>query len=225
MSSRHQEALAAHLKRHARTLRHIACGFGRQRDADDIVQILYTRWWQRMGREPGWEPPEEAVALFVCVKRAVLDQIAKEATARSHAARSRTRPELAPPPPDESLHALHRLEWILARMPAHLAEVLEASLAAGHRGDEALAAELRISRAAFTTRLFRARRAAEELASYYDILTPDEAHLLAEVQFSGKSRRQVAHEMSLLVDDLAGRCREALASLEARRSPKAVRTA
>ena len=220
MPSRHQQALATHLKRHARTLRHIACGFGRQRDADDIVQILYTRWWQRMQREPGWGPPEEAVALFVCVKRAVIDQVAKENSARAHAARSRSRVEPPPPAPDESLHALNRLEWILARLPAALAEVLEASLAAGHRGDEALATELGISRAAFTTRLFRARRAAEELASYYDLLAPDEAHLLAEVQFSGKSRRQIAREASLLVEELACRCRDARARLEATEGPK-----
>lgn len=221
MSSRHHE-LAVHLERHARTLRRIACGFGRQRDADDVVQILYTRWWKRMQREPDWSPPEEAVALFVCVKRAVLDQIAKESTARNHSAKSAGR--LPPAAPDESLHALHRLEWILARLPVPLAEALEASLAAGHRGDEALAAELGISHGAFTTRLFRARRAAEQLASYYDMLGPEEAHLLAEVQFSGKSRRQIAHEMSLLVDELSERCRRALASLE-RRGVPAVRIA
>ena len=219
MSSRSQEVLSAHLRRHARTLRHIACGFGRERDADDVVQILYTRWWQRMRREPAWAPPEEAVALFVCVKRVVLDQIAKEASARGRDERGGREGRPAPPP-DESLHALHRLEWILARLPAPLAEAIEASLAAGHRGDEAVAAELGVSRAAFTTRLFRARRAAEELARYYDTLAPDDAHLLAEVQCSGKSRRQIAREASLLVEELACRCRDARARLEATEGPK-----
>lgn len=224
MPSRRHRVLTAHLKRHARTLHHVACGFGRARDADDVVQILYTRWWQRMQREPDWSPPEEAVALFVCVKRAVLDQIAKEATASAHARRAH-RVGMPAQPPDESLHALHRLQWILERLPAPFAEALEASLAAGHRGDEALAAELGISRAAFTTRLFRARRAAEELAAYYDVLAPDEAHLLAEVQYSGKSRDQIAAEMRLFAGELTKRWRAALSTFEARRGPKAVRSA
>lgn len=214
MSSRHQQRLKAHLRRNARTLHNIACGFGRRRDADDIIQILYARWWQRMQRDASWTPPDDKAALFVCVKRVVLDEVAKERRRRERLDRSAEEPRRPPCMPDESLHAMARLQWILARLPAPLAEALQASLAAGRRKDGEVAAELGITPAAYTARLFKARRAAEELAAYFDVLPPEQAHLMAELRFSGKTRAQIAHELSLLVDDLAGRWHDALAALE-----------
>src|SRR6185369_10280056 len=112
-----------------------------------------------------WTLPEQQAELFVCVRRAVIDLAAKERLAQARDARSAD--EATPAvPPDESLHAFERLQWIVAKMPAPLAEVLTASLSAGRADDAAVAAELGLSRAAFTSRLFRSRRAAEELASF-----------------------------------------------------------
>jgi DNA-directed RNA polymerase specialized sigma24 family protein len=172
-----RQVLEAHLRRHARTLHNIARGFGRRDDTDDIIQILYARWWRRLEREPGWSPPEESAQLFVCVKRVVLDQIAKEN-------RMRAREDHEPAhalwqTPEESLHAFQRLQWILARLPAPLAEVLESSLSAGRRKDAAVARELGLTAAAYTARLFKARRAAEELANLYDLLSPSQATRIA----------------------------------------------
>jgi DNA-directed RNA polymerase specialized sigma24 family protein len=214
MPTRPRERLNAHLRRHARTLHNIACGFGRRGDADDILQILYARWWRRMRREPGWSPPEDHAELFVCVKRVVIDETNKERRLRDRIDRGASQHRRAPCLPDESLHAFERLQWILARMPAHLAEALQASLSAGRRKDPEVARELGISPSAFTARLFKARRAAEELASYYDVLSPDQAHLMAELRFSGKSRSQVAHDLSLLLDELTARWRKAVDQLQ-----------
>ena len=210
---RHQR-LEAHLRRHARMLHNIARGFGRHRDADDIIQILYARWWQRSEREPGWSPPEDSAELFVCVKRVVLDEVAKEVRRRTrdqHEA-GRARPDALTP--EESLHAFQRLQWILQRLPAQLAEVLERSLSAGRSRDAAVAEELGLSHGAYTARLFKARRAAEELAAYYDLLSPEQANLMAELRFSGKTRAQIAHELSILSDDLTQRWQQALEVLE-----------
>ncbi len=195
-------------------LHRIACGLGRQRDADDIIQILYARWWRRTQREPDWAPPEESSALFVCVKRVVIDEVDKERRLRArheHVARQVQPPR---PSPDDRLHAFERLRWILARLPAPQAEALTASLSAGRRNDAALADELNISRPAFTARLFKARRAAEQLADYYDLLSLEQANLLAELNFSGKSRSQVAHEQNMLVDELTAQWRQAEDVLE-----------
>lgn len=211
-SPRPREQLRAHLQRHARQLRRVATGFGR-RDADDVVQILYARWWQRMQREPGWSPPEEHAELFVCVKRVVLDEADKDRRHKDRAARSQRQPRVGACPADESLHALERLRWILRHLPAPLAEALQASLAAGRRRDPEVAAELGLSPAAFTSRLFKARRAAEELAAYYDLLSLEQATLMAELRFSGKSRDQIAHDLSLLGEEVTQRWESALAIL------------
>jgi len=208
-----QPQLAAHLQRHARKLHRIACGFGRQRDADDILQTLYVRWWRRMRDEPGWAPPETTVELFVCVRRAAMDVVAKEQRLRAHT-------DAASPPPlwtdsaEESLFAFERLQWILSRLPAPLAEVLKASLSAGRNGDAAVARELGVTAATFTTRLFKARRAAEELATYYELLPFEQAELLAEVRFGGKTRNQVAHERGILPHELTARMQEATDALD-----------
>jgi DNA-directed RNA polymerase specialized sigma24 family protein len=203
-------------------LHNVARGFGRHRDADDIVQILYARWWRRLEREPGWSPPEECAELFVCVKRVVLDEIAKEMriSARDDAGARHAR--LHAQTPEDALHAMQRLQWILARLPAPLAEVLQATLCAGRRKDAAVAKELGITHGAFTARLFKARRAAEELAAFYEVLSPEQANLMAELQYSGKSRAQVAHELSLLADELAQRWQQALEVLEQHRMASAL---
>ncbi len=192
-------------------LHNIARGFGRQRDADDIIQILYARWWQRIGREPGWSPPEDAAELFVCVKRVVLDEVAKE---RRLAALHAESPRGNARSPEESLHAFERLQWILSRLPAPLAQALQASLSAGRRKDAAVAAELGISHAAYTARLFKARRAAEELAEYYDLLSAEQADLMAALRFSGKTHAQIAHELCMLVDEVAARWQRAIDVLD-----------
>jgi DNA-directed RNA polymerase specialized sigma24 family protein len=212
MSVLRRQRLEEHLRRHARMLRNIARGFGRHRDADDIIQILYSRWWRRIERDPSWSPPESAAELFVCVKRVVLDEIAKER--RLHAHRHDARPYAPADNPEESLHAFQRLQWILARLPAPFAEALQASLAAGRRKDAAVAEELGLTPAAYTARLFKARRAAEELASFYDLLSPEQASLMAELRYSGKARSQIAHELSLLSDELTQRWQQALDVLE-----------
>src|SRR4051812_33709094 len=111
-----QPQLAAHLRRHARRLYNLACGFGRQGDADDILQTLYTRWWRRMRDEPGWAPPETHAELFVCVRRVTMDVVAKEQRDRSRVGEDGETSHLAGSPED-SLHAFERLRWILARLP------------------------------------------------------------------------------------------------------------
>src|SRR5438128_2408275 len=126
MSIALQPHLEAHLQRHARQLHRLACGFGRERDADDILQTLYARWWRRMRDEPGWGPPESNVELFVCVRRVVMDIVAKEQRDRSRLEDAET-PSHHGGSPEESLHAFERLEWILARLPGPLAETLKAS--------------------------------------------------------------------------------------------------
>jgi hypothetical protein len=213
MSSSHTQ-LAAHLRRHARMLHNVACGFGRHRDADDIIQILYARWWRRMRREPDWLPPDEAVALFVCVKRVVMDEAAKERRSRLRDEERAKQLRPTARSPEDALHAFERLRWILTHVPAPLAEALSASLSAGRRRDTDVAEELGLSHAAYTARLFKARRAAEELARYYDLLSPEQAHLMAELRYSGKTRAQVAHELCLLRDELTSRWQQALALLE-----------
>lgn len=207
-----QPQLAEHLTRHARQLYRLACGFGRQRDAEDILQTLYTRWCRRIQEEPGWAPPESNVELFVCVRRAVMDAAAKES--RQRALIARQDPHGWADSPEESLHAFERLRWILARLPAPLAEALTASLSAGRAADAEVARELGLTAAAFTTRLFKARRAAEELAEIYDRLPKDQAELLAELRYSGKSRTQIAHELGLLIDELTSRFDDAVDALE-----------
>jgi DNA-directed RNA polymerase specialized sigma24 family protein len=221
MSLADRHRLASHLRRHARTLHNIACGFGRRADADDIIQILYSRWWRRMLRDPAWSPPEETVALFVCVKRVVLDELAKQAR-QSHRNEQGYRSGRSTPSPEEGFHAFRRLEWIMARLPAKLAEVLMASLSSGQRPDESVARELGLSHRAYTTRLFNARRAAERLAMYYDVLPPEQAHLMAELGFSGKTRAQVAHELGLLLDELGTRLDEAARVLDKQRAVAAL---
>ena len=215
MSTDLHPRLAAHLQRHARKLYRIACGFGRQRDGEDNVQTLYARWWRRLREEPSWSLPETHVVLFVSVRRVVIDVVAKEK-------RDRARDGHAAPPgehdsADESLHAFERLQWILARLPAPLAEALTASLSAGRRDDAALAGDLGITVSAFTARLFKARRAAEELASFYDLLAPGEAMLMAELRFGGKSRTELARELGLRPEELAARSQRALDLLEKNR--------
>ncbi len=213
MTPASQPELAAHLRRHARRLYTLACGFGRQRDADDILQTLYTRWWRRMGEEPGWTPPETHAELFVCVRRVVMDMIAKEQRDRA-----RLGDEHAGAPldgsPEDSLHAFERLRWILARLPRPFAEVLTASVSAGRRNDAAVAEELGLTSATFTTRLYKARRAAEELATFYETLPLDQANLMAALRFSGRSRPQIAEDLGLLPEELAARSEDALARLE-----------
>ncbi len=206
--------LEAHLRRHARKLHRIACGLGRRHDADDIIQILYSRWWRRSRREPGWSPPEESSALFVCLKRVVIDEVAKETRLRARHDRAARQSSQVSRSPEDSLHAFERLRWILSRLPAPLAQALTASLSAGRRNDSDVAAELGISHAAYTARLFRARRAAERLANYYDLLTPEQATLMAALSYSGKTQAQVAHDFSLLLDELKTRWQQALEVLE-----------
>jgi DNA-directed RNA polymerase specialized sigma24 family protein len=169
MDAPHRDRLSAHMQRHARTLHRIACGLGWRRDADDIVQTLYTRWWKRLGEDPSWAPPETHVELFVCARNVVRDLASLEARQRALSDGASQDP-IEARHVDESLHAFERLNWILARMPASLAEVLEAALASGRNDDAAVARELGLTRAAFTMRLFKARRAAEELAASYDAL-------------------------------------------------------
>jgi DNA-directed RNA polymerase specialized sigma24 family protein len=168
MSHRGQEHLSEHVRRHARRLHNIACGFGRARDADDVLQILYARWWRRMCEQPGWLPPEDLVELFVCVKRVVLDEIAKARRAQARDESAGKRARTVHEPFDESLDAFERLRWILEHLPTPLAEALTASLAAGRNGDAEVARELGLTRTAYSLRLFRARRAAERLAAMYD---------------------------------------------------------
>lgn len=215
MASDLHPQLAAHLQRHARKLFRIACGLGRQRDGEDIVQTLYARWWRRLKEEPGWTLPETHAELFVSVRRVVIDVVTKER-------RDRRRDESAASPvdrdaPDESLHAFERLRWILAHLPGPLADALTASLSAGRRDDAAVAAELGLTVAAFTARLFRARRAAEELASYYELLSLDEATLMAELRYGGKTRAQLARELGIRPEEVAARSQRALELLEKNR--------
>ena len=208
-----QPELAAHLRRHARKLYQLACGFGRERDADDILQTLYARWWRRMSDEPGWAPPETHVELFVCVRRVAMDLVAKEQRARSRLGDEEPASHLTGSP-EESLHAFERLRWILARLPRPLAEVLTASVSAGRRNDAAVAQELGLTSATFTMRLFKARRAAEELATYYETLPLEQANLMAELRFSGRTRAQVAQDRGLAPDELTARWQDALDRLE-----------
>jgi DNA-directed RNA polymerase specialized sigma24 family protein len=211
-----QPQLAAHLRRHARKLHHLACGFGRQRDADDILQTLYTRWWRRMRDEEGWTPPETSTELFVCVRRVVMDIAAKEQRDRSRLGEEGVGSELTDSP-EESLHAFERLRWILARLPRSFAEALTASLTAGRRNDTAVAEELGLTNAAFTARLFKARRAAEELATYYEQLPLEQANLVAEIRYSGRTRAQIARSYGMVVDELTARCQDALDRIEKKR--------
>ncbi len=208
-----QPQLAAHLHRHARKLHRMACGFGRSRDADDILQTLYVRWWRRMREEAGWSPPESTVELFVCVRRASMDVVAKEQRMRAHTDEAPA-PTVWADSAEESLFAFERLQWILSRLPTPLADALKASLSAGRNADAAVARELGLTTATFTTRLFKARRAAEELATYYELLPLDHAELLAELRFGGKTRHQVAHERGMMPDELLAVCQEAAETLE-----------
>ena len=214
MTASSHPRLAAHLRLHARRLHRIACGLGRQRDADDILQTLYTRWWRRMNLEPGWAPPESSTELFVCVRRVVIDVVAKEKRERARDDRSAGFAPISADSPEESLHAFERLQWILDRLPFTLAEALMASLSAGRRTDAAVARELGITACAYTMRLFKARRAAEELARFHELLVPEQANLLAALTYGGKSRAQLAHEHGLLGDELGARVDHALAVLE-----------
>lgn len=217
-----QPQLAAHLERHARKLYAIACGFGRQRDADDILQTLYTRWWRRMMEEPDWSPPESNVELWVCVRRVVMDVAAKERRDRARDGREATEAWgeegiHRSASPEDSLYAFERLRWIMSRLPPPLRQALKATLAAGRNDDEAVAKELGLTHAAFTARLFRARRAAEELASYYEILSRDEANVMVELRYSGKSRVQIAHDLGMMVDELTRISERALEQLQKKR--------
>lgn len=212
-----QPQLAAHLHRHARKLHRIACGFGRQRDADDILQTLYTRWWRRMSEEPGWAPPESVVELFVCVRRVTMDVVAKEQRQSRELADAASGPAVWADSAEDSLFAFERLQWILMRLPVPLADVLKASLSAGRRNDGAVARELGLTSATFTTRLFKARRAAEELARFYEQLPLDLACLMAEHRYGGKPIAALAHAHGLLPDELAARLQEANTLLESSR--------
>lgn len=207
--------LADHLQRNARRLYRIACGFGRQTDGEDIVQTLYARWWRRLKEEPGWTLPETHAEMFVSVRRLVIDVVTKEKRERRRDERSVS--TVQRDTADESLHAFEKLQWILARLPATLADALTASLSAGRRDDAAVAADLGITVAAFTARLFKARRAAEELASYYELLSPEEATLMAELRYGGKTRAQLARELGIRPDELAARWQRALDLLEKNR--------
>lgn len=204
--------LAAHLQRHARTLFRIACGLGRQRDGEDIVQTLYARWWRRLKDEPGWTLPESHAELFVCVRRVVIDVVTKEKRDRLRDEHAIAGPSRGAP--DESLHAFERLRWILAHLPGALADTLTASLSAGRRDDATVAADLGLTVPAFTARLFRARRAAEELASYYELLSLDEATLMAELRYGGKTRTQLARELGIRPEEVAARSQRAIELLE-----------
>jgi DNA-directed RNA polymerase specialized sigma24 family protein len=166
-----------------------------------------------MGDEPGWAPPEAHVELFVCVRRVVIDLVAKEERERGSAGAESEQSYLADTP-EESLHASERLRWILARLPRPLAEVLTARLSAGPHDDAAVARELGISSATFTGRLFKARRAAEELATYYEMLPLEQADLMAKLRYSGLSRVQIARELGIVLEDLVARSQAALDQLE-----------
>ncbi len=163
-------------------------------------------------------PPEDGAALFVCVKRVVMDEVAKERRLRMRHDRGAWQSRPMVRSPEESLHAFERLRWILTRLPAPLAEALTASLSAGGRNDAEVARELGITHGAYTARLFKARRAAEQLATYYEVLSPELADLMAAVSFSGKTRRQIAHELCLLVDELTTQWQHALELLERHRT-------
>ncbi len=80
-----------------------------------------------------------------------------------------------------------------------------------------MAADLGITVPAFTARLFKARRAAEELASYYELLSLDEATLMAELRFGGKTRAQLARELGIPPEELAARSQRAIDLLEKNR--------
>ena len=208
-----QPHLASHLRRHARRLHRIACGFGRERDADDILQTLYTRWWRRMTDEPAWTPPESNVELYVCVRRVVIDVVAKEQRDRARFANEGGQAAVGDSP-EETLHAFERLQWILARLPSQAAEVLVAALSAGRRDDAAVASELGLTTSAYTARLFKARRAAEDLARFYEVLSLEQANLLAEVRYGAKTRAQLANELGVLQGELNSRWQAALDALE-----------
>lgn len=193
----------------------IACGFGRQRDGEDIVQTLYARWWRRLKDEPGWKLPETHAELFVSVRRVVIDLVAKEKRDRLRDERSVSTVERDAI--DESLHAFERLRWILAHLPAPLADALTASLSAGRRDDATVAADLGLTVATFTMRLFKARRGAEELASYYELLSLDEATLVAELRYGGKTRTELARELGIRPEEVSARSQRALELLEKNR--------
>jgi DNA-directed RNA polymerase specialized sigma24 family protein len=211
-----QSLIAAHVRCHARTLHRLACVFGRQRDAEDIVQTLYTRWLRRLLEEPAWLPPESKVELFVCVRRVVMDVVAMENRQR-RLQESVSGASDWSGSPEESLHAFERLHWVVSRLPHDLSEVLTASLSAGRRNDALVAQELGLTTSAFTGRLFKARRAAEELASYYELLSRDHAELLAELRFSAKTRLQIANDFGLTLDELTRRWQDSLDLLEKNR--------
>jgi DNA-directed RNA polymerase specialized sigma24 family protein len=166
-----------------------------------------------MRDEPAWVPPETHVELFVCVRRVVIDLTAKEERDRASVSADSERPCLTETPED-SLHAFERLRWILARMPRQLAEVLTARLSAGPHDDASVARELGLTSATFTTRLFKARRAAEELASYYEMLPLEQADLMAKLRYSGMSRARIARELGIVLEELVARVQAALDQLE-----------
>ena len=219
MNPVHQTKLAAHLRCHARTLHRLACGFGRHRDADDILQTLYTRWCKRVQSEPEWQPPSTHVELFVAVRRVVMDIVAMEERQRALLERVDGWSRLADSP-EESLHAFDRLQWVFAKMPSQLAEALQAGLASGRRSDAAVAAELGVTVSTFTMRLFKARRVAEELASFFELLPLDQANLLADLRFGDKSRSALARDAGISMDELSARWRSALDEIEATRKSR-----
>lgn len=211
-----QTKLTAHLRSHARTLHRLACGFGRHRDADDILQTLYTRWCKRVQSEPEWMPPATHVELFVAVRRVVMDIVAMEERQRALLERSGGWSSLEDSP-EESLHAFDRLQWVFSKMPPQLAEALQAGLASGRRSDAAVAAELGVTTSTFTMRLFKARRVAEELASFFELLPLDQANLLADLRFGDKSRSSLAREAGISLDELTARWKSALDDIETTR--------
>lgn len=208
--------LTSHLRKHARKVHRLACGFGRQRDADDILQTLYARWWRRMKDEPGWSPPETNVELFVCVRRAVMDVVAKEQRDRSRLDRQDA-PVNVTHSPEESIYAFERLQWILDRMPSPLADVLKATLSAGRADDATVAREMGLVHSTFTARLFKARRAAEDLATCYELLSLDDANLMAELRYGGKTRLQVANDLGMSLEELTARSQRALVLIDKRK--------